>query len=200
MLEPGEPTHADIDHGWLLPAPQPRQSVHTRSIVCRSFRRADGLIDIDARFLDTRPFDYDSEFRGPCPAGVPLHNMQVRVTLDRSRQIVDLITAMPATPYTGCSEVNPNFQRLLGLSIDRGFRKALRERLGGTQGCTHMLALLEAVAAATAQAFGSEAHAPRPAGEARPVNVWKLDTLLGSCWSYRPDGEVVQQLRRNHAG
>lgn len=200
MRAPGESTHSDIDQGWLLPAPQQRQAVHTRSIVCRSFRRQDGLIEIDARFLDTRPFDYDSDFRGPCAAGSTLHNLQLRVTLDRKRQIVDLVTAMPATPYTGCAGVNPNFQRLLGLSIGRGFRKALRERLGGVEGCTHMLGMLDAVAAAAAQAFGSDAHAPRAPGEAKPVNVWNLDALVGSCWSYRSDGEELQQLRRRHPG
>lgn len=199
MLAPGESTHADIDQGWLLPAPQPRQAVHTRSIVCRSFRREDGMLDIDARFLDTRPFDYESDFRGTCKAGSTLHNMQLRVTLDRTRHIVDLVTAMPATPYSGCSGVNPNFQRLRGLSVGRGFRKALRERLGGVEGCTHMLALLEAVSAATAQAFGSEAHAPRAPGEAKPVNVWNLDALVGTCWSYKPDGEVMQRLQRKRA-
>jgi hypothetical protein len=30
----------------------PRQAVHTRSIVCRSFRRDDGMLDIDGRFID----------------------------------------------------------------------------------------------------------------------------------------------------
>ena len=32
-----------------------RQAIQTRSMVFRSFRRDDGLIDIDARFADTRP-------------------------------------------------------------------------------------------------------------------------------------------------
>ncbi len=81
--------------GWVLPEPAARAPVHTRSIVCRSFRRDDGLFDIDARFVDTRPFDYDSEFRGHCPAGAALHHMQLRVTFDRVRTIVALQAAMP---------------------------------------------------------------------------------------------------------
>lgn len=194
-LSPGETSHAAIDKGWLLPEPAQRQPLHTRSIVCRSFKRADGLIDIDARFMDTRPFDYDSEFRGVCAAGAALHHMQLRVSLDAARTVVDLVSAMPATPYAGCAGVNPNFRRVIGLSMGRGFRKALRERLGGIEGCTHVLALLDAVAAAAMQAFASDAHQQRRMG-APGARVWKIDALLDTCWSYRADGEVVQEMRR----
>jgi hypothetical protein len=196
MTVPGEDQHAQLDAGWCLPPPAPREAVHTRSIVCRSFRRDDGLLDIDARFIDTRPFAYDSEFRGSCPPGSALHHMQIRLTVNRERRIQALGSAMPGTPYSGCAEVNPNFQRLVGLSVGRGFRKALRDTLGGTAGCTHMLALLEAMAAAAVQAFASNAHAPRRAGQAEPVRIWRLDALLDTCWSYRSDGPVMQQLQR----
>jgi hypothetical protein len=195
MLSPGENTHGAIDQGWLLPEPAPRQPVHTRSIVCRSFRRDDGLIDIDARFMDTRPFDYDSEFRGECAAGEALHHMQLRVTLDAARTVVDLVSVMQATPYAGCAGVNPNFKRVIGLSMGRGFRKALRDRVGGIEGCTHVLALLDAVAAAAMQSFASDAHQQRRLGAAGP-RVWKISSLLDSCWSYRADGEVVRAMKR----
>lgn len=195
MKAPGEDLHADLDGGWLLPAPAAREAVHTRSIVCRSFRRDDGMLDVDGRFVDTRPFGYDSEFRGPCPPGSALHHMQLRLTLDRERCIHELVSAMPGTPYAGCAEVNPNFQRLVGLATGRGFRKALRERLGGVEGCTHVLALLDAMAAAAVQAFASNAHAPRRDGQPEPVRIWRLDALLDSCWSYRSDGPVVQRLK-----
>jgi hypothetical protein len=194
MNVPGEGMHADLDGGWLLPPPDAREPVHTRSIVCRSFRRADGGMDIDARFIDTRPFAYHSEFRGDCPPGAALHHMQLRVTLDRQRHVQALQSAMPGTPYTGCAEVNANFQRVVGLSMGRGFRKALRERLGGVKGCTHMLALLEAVAAAAVQAFASNAHLPVPAGQPAPVRVFQRQALQDSCWSYRSDGPVMRAL------
>ncbi len=194
-LEPGEELHAGIDSGWILPEPAPREAVATRSIVCRSFRREDGLVDIDGRFIDTRPFDYESDFRGPCAAGSPLHHMQLRLTVDASRNVLAVASAMPATPYDTCPAVNPNFQRLVGMSLGRGFRKALRERLGGVEGCTHVLALLDTMAAAAVQAFASAAYAPRRPGQPEPVRVFKLDALIGSCHSYRGDGPVVAQLR-----
>jgi hypothetical protein len=195
MAVPGESLHADIEHGWLLPEPAPREPVHTRSIVCRSFRRDDGMLDIDGRFIDTRPFAYDSEFRGRCAPGSALHNMQLRLTIDRHRHIHALASAMPGTPYVGCAEVNINFQRLVGLSIGRGFGKVMRERIGGVEGCTHMLALLDTMAAAAVQAAASNAYAPRRPGQPESVRVWKLEALVDTCHSYRADGAVMQRLR-----
>ena len=196
MLAPGETTHSAIDDGWLLPEPTERIAIQTRSIVCRSFRRSDGLIDIDTRFIDTRPFTYVNDFRGTCEAGSALHNLQMRVTLDDRRHIVAVATAMPATPYDSCSGVMPNFQRLLGLSVGRGFRKAVRERLGGVDGCTHVLSLLDAMAAASMQAFASNRYAARQPGDAPPPKVWKIDALVDTCWSYKADGPVMRQLQQ----
>lgn len=195
MSSPGETLHGDIDGGWILPTPAARTALHTRSIVCRSFKRDDGFYEIDGRFIDTRPFEYVSWHRGPCEAGSALHNMQLRLTLDGERRVHEVVSAMPGTPYGSCSEVNANFQRLRGMSIGRGFRPALRERLGGIEGCTHVLALLDAMAAAAVQTFASNANKPRPASEAEPVRMWTIDALIDTCYSYRSDGPLVQQLK-----
>lgn len=191
-----EDLHGDIDAGWVLPPPAPRVAVHTRSIVCRGFRREDGLMDIEGRFIDTRPFEYDSDWRGRCAAGAALHHMQLRLTLDDKRIIRDLVSAMPATPDTGCKEVNPNFRRLIGASVGKGFRQVLQERLGGVEGCTHVSALLTAMAAAAMQTFSSNLHAPRKPGEAEPVRIFNLDALLNTCYSYREGSPMVLKRRQ----
>lgn len=192
--------HADHDIGWVLPTPAPRERVHTRSIVCRGFRRADGLFDIEGRFIDTRPFAYRSESRGDVAEGKALHHMQVRLTIDSSRVIRELASAMPATPHWSCPQVNSHFQRLVGLSIAKGFKQALRERLGGIDGCTHVIGLLEAMAAAALQTFSSNTHAPRPSSEPRPVHVWKIDALIDTCYAYRRDGPMLEERARRAPG
>jgi Protein of unknown function (DUF2889) len=181
--------------GWILPTPEARTIVHTRSIVCRSFLRDDGLVDVEGRFIDTRPFEYQSEWRGTTPAGAALHHMQLRVTLDSRRHIVALTSAMPSTPYKGCDEVNINFQRLVGLSIGRGFRKEMLARLGGSEGCTHVLGLLTAMSAAAIQSFTSSYYAPRKPGGPKPIRVFNLDAMVDSCYSYRNDGPLVRDMR-----
>jgi predicted PolB exonuclease-like 3'-5' exonuclease len=54
--------------------------------------------------------------------------------------------ATEASPYDVCPAVIPNFQRLVGLRIYPGFHKQVRDLLGGTQGCTHLVDLLGPVA------------------------------------------------------
>lgn len=199
MPSPGEDLHADFDGGWLLPPPAPRRPVHTRSILCRSFRRDDGQLEIDARFIDTRPFAYDNDFRGRCEEGSALHNIQLRVTFDRSRHITALVSAMKSTPYDTCAGVQPNFQALVGLSLGKGFKKALRERLDGVQGCTHVLAIMEAVAAAAVQTFASNAYVPRAPGEPEPVRIWRIEALRDTCHSYRSGGPIMQKMEARAA-
>lgn len=192
---PHEVLQQDHEAGWILPTPEPRTRVHTRSIVCRSFLREDGLIDVEGRFMDTRPFAYQSEWRGPSAAGEALHHMQLRVTLDSKRHIVALTSAMPNTPYVGCDEVNSHFQRLVGLSIGRGFRKAMLERLGDSEGCTHVLGLLTAISAAAIQSFTSSYYAPRKPDSPAPIRIFNLDNLVNSCYSYREEGPLVRDMR-----
>ena len=73
---------------------------------------------------------------------------------------------------------------------------ALRERLAGTEGCTHIIALLEAMAAAAVQAFASNNYRPRGPDEPAPVRVWKVDELIDTCWSYKAEGPVMQQMKQ----
>ena len=190
-----EHLQSDHDAGWVLPPPTERLRVHTRSIVCRGFKRADGLIDIEGRFIDTRAFAYSSEWRGHTPAGKALHHMQVRLTIDDQRVIRELVSAMPSTPHSGCPEVNANFQRIVGLSIAKGFKRELRERLGGIEGCTHVIGLLEAMAASALQTFTTSTYLPRPDGAPKPKRVWKLDALVDTCYSYRSDGPMLAERR-----
>ncbi|MFN0182443.1 MAG: DUF2889 domain-containing protein [Aquabacterium sp.] len=195
MRSPGEDLHAGLDTGWILPEHDARTAVHTRSIVCRSFRRDDGGFDIDARFVDTRAFAYHSTWRGDCEAGAALHHMQIRVTIDRKRTILALHAAMPATPYDTCPSVQANFQRLVGLSLARGFRKAMRERIGGGEGCTHVLALMDAVSAAAVQTIVSTGHAAGQSDTTRRRGVYGLDELENTCWSYRSESPILLRMR-----
>ena len=66
-----------------LSPPVPREPLHTRSVVCEGYQRADGLFDLEARLLDTksRPFALMTGVRAP---GEPVHDMWIRVTIDRA--------------------------------------------------------------------------------------------------------------------
>jgi hypothetical protein len=133
-----------------LSEPQPRDRIHTRTIVINGYRRADGLYDIEAQLADTKARDYHSDYRGTIPIGEPLHGMWMRMTVDDALRIVACEAASDHTPYAVCQLAAPNFARLVGLRIKGGFLREAGGRIGGVEGCTHLRELL--------QQMGTTAH------------------------------------------
>jgi hypothetical protein len=61
--------------------------------------------------------------------------------------------------------------------------------------CSRADALLDTMAAAAVQTFASNACAPRQSGQPELVRIWKLDTLIDTCHSYRSDGPVIERMK-----
>ena len=117
----------------LSPPPE-RELLHSRDIVLRGYRRADGLYDIEAHLTDTKTYGSANRDRGYIHAGEPIHGMWMRLTVDEQRRIVACEAASDHTPYAICPAAAPNFARLAGLQIKPGFLKEAARRVGGTAG------------------------------------------------------------------
>src|SRR5213592_891306 len=108
-----------------------RELTHTRRVRYEGYKRADGHWDIEAHLLDTKNHDYQLK-TGVRRAGQAIHDMWLRVTIDRSFTIVDAQAAMDAVPYPGgCEKIPPAYRKLIGLNLLRGFRKRVWEMLAG---------------------------------------------------------------------
>lgn len=70
-------------------------------------------------------------------------------------EIVDVETAMEVHPYEVCTNVLPDYQQLVGLTIGRGYNRRIKELFGGPGGCSHIGALLQAMGPAAIQASWS---------------------------------------------
>src|SRR5947207_9549906 len=113
-----------------------REHTHTRRVRYEGYKRRDGLFDIEAHLTDVKNHDYQLK-TGVRRAGQPIHEMWLRVTVDKSLTILDAVAASDAVPYPGgCEQVGPNYRRLIGLNLVRGFRKMTRELFGDVKGCT----------------------------------------------------------------
>ncbi len=183
-----------------LSPPAQRDLLHLRDIAIRGFLRADGLIDIEARLTDTKTYSFGNHDRGRIGAGEALHGMGLRVTIDQSLCVISAEAAMDDTPHHVCPGVAPNFARLAGLTIGKGFLKGATERLGGPAGCTHLRELLQQVATVAIQTmFSVRAHKDAREGTAERID-WKVPTLLvNTCFAYAEDGPLVQQKRERAA-
>ena len=171
-----------------LPAPAPRQLKHTRAIECKGYVREDGLWDIEGHLVDTKTYVHTRRDGGRERApGEPVHNMWLRLTIDLDLKIHDVEAVTDSGPYELCGNIAVNYKRLIGLTIGPGWRKAINERVGGIEGCTHLLELLGPLGTTAFQATGRarEAHnASKPATGKKPYQI-------NSCHIYKDDAPAV---------
>jgi hypothetical protein len=146
-----------------LPSPVERKHLHTRSFQFSGYQRQDGLWDIDGHMTDIKTYGFKNAFRGEIGPEEPLHDMWIRLTLDDDFLVV-------------------------GLRIGRGWRQKIRERLGGVEGCTHLVELLGAMATVAFQTIY-----PVLAKKTSERGSAQKPALIDSCHAFRSDGEVVKK-------
>lgn len=169
-----------------LPPPPTRSPLHHRAIDCRGFERADGLFDIEARLTDTKGYTVDNRWRGPLAAGTPIHDMWLRLTVDAELTVVAVVAATDAAPFPVCDAITPAFATLEGVRIGPGWRREVARRLGGVQGCTHLVELLGPLATTAMQTILPRRRCLDPISDKPPGH---LDT----CHALRRDGPVVRE-------
>ena len=180
-----------------LSKPARRTYIHTRQVTCEGFRRADGLWDIEGHLTDLKTYGFESEHRGKIDPGDPIHRMSLRLTVDDSLTVQAIEVATEKAPFHHCSDILPNFQKLVGLNIGAGWTRAVRERLGGALGCTHMVELLGPVATTAFQTIfpilyrerlEREKDHPPPADQAK-----RRPELLDMCHVFASDGAFTRR-------
>jgi hypothetical protein len=133
-----------------------REPLHQRTIEIRGYKREDGLYDVEAHLVDTKPYDFKLA-AGVRAAGEPIHSMWLRITVDRTLTIVDARAAMDAMPYVDhCDEIVPAYRKLIGLAIRPGYHQRLKELFGGVMGCTHISELAGVLATAAFQTMAGQ--------------------------------------------
>jgi len=141
-----------------MPLPEPtvaRRRVHTRSIEIEGFLREDGLIELDARLADVKDQDYEIA-SGLRKAGEPVHDLRLRITVNRRFEIVDALAVSHRVPYPGgCETIAPVYKRLIGLSLVQGFRRSVGDLFGEVRGCSHLTELLQSLPTAAIQTFAT---------------------------------------------
>jgi hypothetical protein len=179
-----------------LSPPAERRQYHTRDIQCRGYFRADGLWDIEGQMTDVKTYDFSNSDRGEVKAGEPVHAMHIRLTLDDSFEIKAVEAATDHGPFSVCAAIAPSYEKLVGVKIGPGFRKAVKDRLGGVAGCTHLTELLYPMATVAYQTlYASRNQARRDAG--LPVEEdfnrpKRKPRQIDSCHALRADGPVVR--------
>ncbi len=174
-------------------------SIHHRSYETEAFDEGDGTMRLVGRLVDTKPQGLGMADGEP----LVIHDMIVEmIVAGDTFEILDITTTMQVRPYGQCTQVLDSYQQLVGVSIARGYSRKVKELFGGPMGCSHVGALLIALAPVAVQAsWGLARLHDDPAvwsgaerDEADAERRTRLNTNTCHVWS--ADGEQIARLNR----
>lgn len=118
--------------------------------------------------------------------------MHLRLVVDDSLEIREASALTVHAPYIPCSDINPAYAALVGLRLGPGFMRAVRERLGGEAGCTHINELLiPAVTTAMQTVWHVRDQLTMPKAMRRDPVARPAE--LGQCHALGMDSETVRK-------
>jgi hypothetical protein len=184
----------------LLPPDDDLDLIHTRRYETRVYQTADDELLVRGAVSDEKPPGLYVE---DDPDPVEIHRMQLelRVSLPRL-EITEARVVFETHPNSKCPLIASDYEKLVGLSIARGFTRRIRDLFGGPNGCTHTNALLQAMAPAVVQATWSVSVRNRrrsgdsQSGLTAEDRVQRMAGNLNTCHVWAEDGEHVAALRR----
>ena len=183
-----------------LPAPAPRQHLHTRQVTTRGYLREDGLWDLECELLDTKTYLYRNGGGQERAAGDPVHHMKIRLTVDSAMTVRDAAAAMPTAPFPECQPAADPMRGMVGIRIGPGWRKAIDEAMSGVRGCTHLRELLGAMATVAFQTIPNyQSHLRRMNGEPMFI-AGKPGFQMGKCIGWDYNGTAVARVAPEFIG
>jgi hypothetical protein len=158
-------------------SPAPSAVLHRRSIIIDSYASGDDQVTLAGRLTDQAPWYPDGQ--------QVIHDMTLTITVRLPDLVITRAEAgMGSFPHAECPLIAPAFAQLEGLSVRRGFTRALRERLGGVSGCSHLGELARAMGPAVTRTAMTSAGKRHKSGE----SSGPPPLPLGSCHIWGPDG------------
>ncbi|MGF1639578.1 MAG: DUF2889 domain-containing protein [Rhodospirillales bacterium] len=172
-----------------LTRPVARDHVHSRDIHCRGYRRGDGLWDVEGSLEDTKTYSFANRDRDGINAGEAIHRMRIRLTVDDTLTVRAAEASTESAPFAICGEIAPVFESLVGLRIGPGWRNAVRQRMAGVHGCTHLTELLLGPVTTTALQTIAAARTQRQ----QPGADGGKPPMIDTCHALAGDGPVVKR-------
>ena len=174
----------------LRPAPgSGEEPVHRRTITMEVFQRGE-YFAVVGTLHDERPWasgDYSPR---------DLHFMDLGLVVRRADMtIVDAAADMRTFPHAECTDIEPTFRDLIGLSVARGYSGAVQERFGRQRGCSHLEFLARAIGPVVVQGITSSAawQVERGDGE-HPMREGGFSFLTNTCHVWTEDGPGAQKI------
>jgi hypothetical protein len=170
-----------------------KKKVFSRTIDITCYEDGQDSILVEGEIKDTRLCPYylvTGEKKDP---GI-LHNMKITMKVTgNTLTISDIHVDMLHYPREECIDANTNIQKLNGLSITKGFTKAVKDIIGGTKGCTHVANCILTMAPAAVQGFWAN-KAQKPVTKEFANKGSMSHYLIDTCYVWRKDGPMIKKL------
>ncbi len=137
----------------LLPDDEGLELIHTRDYEIKVYRVSDDELLARGALSDRKPpglYILDD----PEPLEVHQIQLELRVAYP-SLEITAARVLFETHPHSRCPMIAADYEKLVGVSVARGFMRRTKELFGGPNGCTHTNALIQAMAPAIVQATWS---------------------------------------------
>lgn len=130
-----------------------------------------------------------------------IHQMRVTLTLDPAMVIQTAKFETIVAPYFECRQHVVSAEKLIGLSLAKGFTKKAFEIYGGVAGCSHILTILSNLAAAVRQGFVFTYTFPeeeeRLTEDTLVATVQRMgDFIADTCMVWKKDSAVQRDIRQ----
>ena len=119
-----------------------KDKLHTRKINLTAYDADDDCVIIEGELIDNNLIEI---MRMSGDIGKPgiIHHMIIRLLVGPPGLTIKAAKAeMPHCPHEECIETRKSLEKMIGISIESGFSENVITLLGGSNGCTHLTALL----------------------------------------------------------
>jgi len=184
---------------------QPLEVLHDREYRVQAYRMRDDQLLIRGAVRDQKP---PGLYIAGDPDALTIHHMQLDLEVSFPMlEIVGASVEFVTHPNLECTHIASHYEKLVGLSIARGFTHRVRELFGGPRACTHTTALLQAMAPVAMQCMWSmqaslarRSVIPAMPGEMDQSSrdmLWRRN--LNTCHVWAEDTDLVRRIKEGAA-
>jgi hypothetical protein len=190
-----------IEHANVIEPDYPL--LHDRTYSVRAYRKSETELLIRGQIQDQKP---PGVYVDDDPDPLTVHHMVLDVIVQfPTLEITSAEVVMETHPHSSCVDITEHYQKLVGLSIARGFTHKIRELFGGPRGCTHTTALLQAMAPVAIQSIwsmkateeddGTPVATPLPKNPTDEQIRERFAHNLNTCHVWREDGPTIAAIK-----
>ena len=169
-----------------------KQKIHTRRIDIATYEGGSDSIIVEGGLTDERLANSYRPTGETRPPGT-VHRMIIRMEVRGPKLVIeDIEVEMPTVPRQECLETRGSLEPLKGLSIVSGFTNRVKDLVGGTKGCAHLVALITAMAPAAVQGAWAAISSKRK--DAATMLPGAVERIKDTCRIWRSDGPLLKEI------